>query len=138
MVTPRRPSRPERIVVKASGPRRKRPAARHCLHVTVDACGAALRSEHSPREDVCDCHERGAYNPRHDPTLDLRVLCALHLAHGEPVNLYSVFGCDSTWANQDAFRHSVERLNAAGFVHIVGVRSLGYKMVSRRPEHNAG
>jgi len=129
-------ARSKSVVVKPAKPYPRR--KRTCLHVAVDACRAELRSDHPARDVVCDCHEHADYNPRHDAGLDLRVLCVLHLCGGEPVNLYSAFGCESTWANQDAFRHAVARLNASGLVQIVGVHSVGYKMVRRRARKDLG
>ena len=130
MVTPRRPSRPERIVVKAARPRSRL----HSPDVRCVVCGAHLRSDHAMGDLVCDSHRTDGYNPRHDPDLHERILVLLWRAGGHPLNLYRALGCEGTKSNYDAVEDAVARLNASGKVLITSTLHVGFQLadVGRR------
>ena len=118
MVSLRRPSAPEPIVVKRGRTRSLLRPHRHCV-----ICGAELRGDHCSGELVCDCHPHAGYNPRCDARLDERVLVLLYRAYPEPLNLLRALGTD----DRNATREAVNRLRRRG-VTIRGVKHVGYRL----------
>ena len=119
MVTPHRPPRPQRIVVKANrAPRTKPPRTVRCV-----ICDAVLASDHGVGDMACSCHQRSAYNPRHDADLDRRVLTMLVAGYPYPVNVLRALNTSDRWAIRDC----VNRWRRRG-VTITGVRHVGYKV----------
>lgn len=119
----RQPAKPRLIPVKR--PRRSAPRReQHCI-----ICGTLLRSDHAA-DLVCDCHIHTGFNPRAVSARDLdeRILVLMLRAAGQPVALCRALGCDETDTNRSAVRDSVRRLNASGFVRIVGCGTAGRKL----------
>ena len=110
---------PTAIVVKPNrAPHQKPPRVVRCV-----ICDAVLASDHGVGDMACSCHQRVAYNPRHDADLDRRVLTMLVVAYPYPVNVLRALNTADRWAIRDC----VNRWRGRG-VPIMGVLHVGYQL----------